>query len=264
MMGIEASEGKRHIQSVFRALKILECVAQHGSAVGLTDISKEMGLSKSTVHGLIATLEQYGYMQQDGVTGKYSLGLKAFEIGQAYVSSLDLREVALPDLRELSLRYQETAHLAVLSGEDVVYIDKFDGSRSIGIRSRIGGRNPAYCTGVGKALLSGLSDSQIQNMYQDKSLEKYTENTVVELIPLLEQIRQVRKVGYAFDAEEIEMGLQCIAAPIKDNTGMIIAAISLSGPSSRLPDMKDIATDVAKTAMQISLRLGYKNNKSYS
>lgn len=258
MMDKEANEGKRHIQSVFRALKILECVAGRGNSVGLTDISKEMGLSKSTAHGLIATLEQYGYMKQDGITGKYSLGLKVFEIGQAYVSNLDLREIALPDLRELSLRYQETAHLAVLSGEDVVYIDKFDGSRSIGIRSRIGGRNPAYCTGVGKALLSGLSDIQIQDMYQGKTLERYTENTVVELVPLLEQIRQVRKVGYAFDAEEIEMGLQCIAAPIKDSKGVIIAAISLSGPCSRLPDMNDIATDVAKTAMQISMRMGYK------
>lgn len=258
----QLGEGERHIQSVFRALKILECVADYGNHISLTEISKEMNLSKSTVHGLIATLERYGYMQQDSATGKYSLGLKIFEIGQAYVSNLDLREIALPDLRELSLRYQETVHLAVLSEEDVVYIDKVDGSRSIGIRSRIGGRNPAYCTGVGKVLLSGLSERQIEEMYVGKELPKYTENTVVELTALMNQIRQVREKGYGFDMEEIELGLGCVAAPIKDNQGTIIAAISLSGPSGRLLNMNDIATDVVRTAMKISMRLGYKDRRT--
>jgi len=262
MTNKQLGEGEKHIQSVFRALKILECVAEHGNLISLTEISKKMELSKSTAHGLIATLERYGYMQQDSVTGKYSLGLRIFELGQAYVSNLDLREIALPDLRELSLHYQETAHLAVLSGEDVVYIDKVDGSRSIGIRSRIGGRNPAYCTGVGKVLLSGLSERQIEEMYADQELQKYTKNTVVDLTALVDQIRQARELGYGFDMEEIELGLGCVAAPVKDSQGTIIAAISLSGPSSRLLNMEEIAKDVVRTAKKISMRLGYKEQSS--
>lgn len=199
-------------------------------------------------------------MSQNPRTGKYSLGLKLFELGQAYMAHLDLREIALPYLRELSAGNQETIHIAVLSGEEVVYIDKVDGPLSIGIRSQIGGRNPAYCTGVGKVLLSGLSDDQIEAMYHDKVLKKYTENTMTDLSELMACLRTVRENGYALDMEEIEIGLRCVAAPLKDSTGTVIAAISLSGPASRLADTKvaDIVANLLRTAMKISARLGYK------
>jgi len=193
MPGKSSAEGEKYIQSLFRALKTLEYVAEHGNVAGLTEISKGMGMSKSTVHGLIATLEKCGYMRQDPRSGKYSLDIRLFEMGQAYVSNLDLREIALLYLRELSIHYQETTHLAVLSGEEVVYIDKVDGPRSIGIRSQVGGRNPAYCTGVGKVLLSGLDERRIDSMYAGKTLKKYTENTVGDLAGLIHQIRQVRE-----------------------------------------------------------------------
>ncbi|MDF2874792.1 MAG: kdgR 1 [Sporomusa sp.] len=257
----QAGEGSgRSIQSVFRSLKILEYVAGQRSPAGLTEISKGIGIHKSTAHGLIATMEKCGFMQQDPNTGKYSLGIKVFEMGQAYISNLDLRELALPYLKELSLTYQETAHLAILSAEEVVYIDKVDGSRSIGIRSQVGGRNPAHCTGVGKVLLSGLDERQIKKMYLDKTLRKYTRNTVSDLSGLLRQICQVRKQGYAIDLEEFELDLRCIAAPIKDSTGAVLAAVSISGPSNRLLDakMSDTASHVIETAMKISIRLGYK------
>ncbi|MBP2640797.1 MAG: kdgR 1 [Firmicutes bacterium] len=259
------SDGERHIQSVFRALKIMECVAENDNVISLTEVSQKMGLSKSTAHGLIATLEKYGYLQQDPVTGKYSLGLKTFELGQAYAANLDLREIALPDLRELSILYQETAHLAVLSGDDVVYIDKVDESRSsIGIRTRIGGRNPAYCTGVGKVLLSGLSENKVTEMYAGKQFQKFTKNTVSDTNALLEQLRRIREMGYALDMEEIEPDLQCVAAPIKDNQGTVIAAISLSGPANRFHNIEQIAENVAKAAMQISGRLGYRGKQKAS
>ncbi|MBP1763648.1 MAG: kdgR 1 [Firmicutes bacterium] len=257
-------DGERHIQSVFRALKILECVAENDNLISLTEISQKMGLSKSTTHGLIATLEKYGYMQQDPITGKYALGLKTFELGQAYASNLDVREIAMPDLRELSSVYQETAHLAVLSGDEVVYIDKVDGSRSIGIRSRIGGRNPAYCTGVGKVLLSGLNESKIQEMYKNKQFQKFTKNTVADVPTLLQQIQRIREMGYAFDMEEIEPDLQCVAAPIWDSQGTVIAAISLSGPANRFRNIEQITQDVVKAAEQISVRLGYKRKTSFA
>lgn len=253
-------EGERYIQSVFRALKIAEYVAEHGNLAGLTEISQGIGINKSTAHGLIATMEKCGYMCQDAKTGRYSLGIKVFELGQAYIANLDLREIALPYLKELSLNYQETTHLAILSGEEVVYIDKVDGLRSVGIRSQVGGRNPAYCTGVGKALLSGLAKQQIGKMYDGKVLRRYTGNTVRDVAELIDQIQQVREQGYAFDSEEFEQDLQCIAAPVKDNSGTIIAAISLSGPASRLLTfpMDEIAREVVRNAKEISLRLGFR------
>ncbi|WP_094606048.1 HTH-type transcriptional regulator XynR [Sporomusa silvacetica DSM 10669] len=254
-------EGDRTIQSLFRALKIVEYVAEHGNLAGLMEISKGLDINKSTAHGLIATLEKCGYMRQDAKTGKYSLGIKVFELGQAYITNLDLRQIALPYLKELSLTYQETTHLAVLSGEDVVYIEKVDGLRSVGIRSQVGGRNPAYCTGVGKVLLSGLDKQQIENLYYDHVLQEYTSNTVKDLPELICQIQQVRKQGYAFDSQEFEQDLQCVAAPIKDSSGTIIAAISLSGPASRLlaSQMDGIAIEVVRTAKKISLQLGFRD-----
>jgi len=252
------SGGERHIQSVFRALKILECVAENENLISLTEISRKMGLSKSTTHGLIATLEMYGYIQQDLETGKYSLGLKTFELGQAYAASLDIREIALPDLKELSELYQETAHLAILSGDEVVYIDKVDGNRSsIGIRTRIGGRNPAYCTGVGKVLLAGLSEDTVKEMYAGKPFKKFTKNTVSDLTALAKQLQRVRETGYAMDSEEIEPDLQCVAAPVRDSQGVVIAAISLSGPANRFHNMEQIISAVIKAAEQVSMRLGY-------
>lgn len=253
-------EGERVIQSVQRALTIMEYIAERGNVAGLMEISKGLGINKSTAHGLIATLEKYGYMRQDFKTGKYSLGVKVFELGQAYITNLDLREIALPYLKELSLTYQETTHLAVLSGEDVVYIEKVDGSRSVGIRSQVGGRNPAYCTGVGKVLLSGLEEQQIRDLYNNSELQKYTSKTVRDLPELLQQIRQVRDRGYAFDSQEFEQDLQCIAAPVQDNSGAIIAAISLSGPASRLLDtqLNEIAVHVVKSAKDISRCLGFR------
>lgn len=260
MTGQAGSDSERMIQSVFRAVKILEYVADRRGVAGLTEISKGLGIHKSTAHGLIATLEKCGYMQQDPKTGKYALGIRVFEMGQAYIANLDLREIALACLKELSLTYQETVHLAILSAEEIVYIDKVDGSRSIGIRSQVGGRNPAYCTGVGKVLLAGLDEQRIKKIYAGKTLRKYTPNTLADLPELLSQIRQVRGQGYALDLEEFELDLRCIAAPVKDSTGAIIAAISLSGPAHRLLDtaIPAIAAKVMETAGKISVRLGYK------
>lgn len=256
-----ADDSKRYIQSVARALEILEFVAGCRGGTGLTAISKGAGLSKSTTHGLIATLEQWDYIRQNPQTGEYSLGLKLFELGQAYSANIDLRQIALPHLQELSETYQETIHIAVLSGEDVVYIEKVDGPLSIGIRSNIGGRNPAYCTGVGKVLLSGLPDEKLTSLYGDKPLKKYTVNTVCDLSDLKKQISNIRKCGFGVDMEEIELGLRCVAAPVKDSSGVVIAAISISGPANRLSDDKlaDLAAKVSQAAGQISARLGYKD-----
>lgn len=260
MNNMQFDEGERYIQSVFRALKIMEFAGEQGRTVGLTEISRGLGLSKSTTHGIVATLERCGYLQQDVETGKYSLGLKLFELGQAYVSNLDLRAMALPYLKELSSHYQETAHLAVLSRGDVIYIDKVDGPLSIGINSQVGGRNPSYCTGVGKILLSGLTDEQVAKLYEGKDFVRYTEKTVASVEQLLQDVHSIRKQGYAFDKEEFEIGLQCAAVPIRDAAGNIVAAISLSGPAHRLTDSKleQVVSRMLQMAQQISGRLGYR------
>ncbi|HWR40992.1 MAG TPA: IclR family transcriptional regulator [Patescibacteria group bacterium] len=253
--------GDRYIQSVFRALKMMEYIAECRQEAGLTEIGRGVGLSKSTTHGLISTLERCGYIRQNPATGKYSLGLKLFELGQAYAAGLDLREVALPYLRELSARYQETVHLAVLSEGDVVYIDKVDGPLSIGIRSRVGGRNPAHCTGVGKVLISAVDPKKLELLYAGKTMKRFTEHTVTDWDTLRSELQKVREVGYAWDREEFENELWCVAAPVRDGSDTVAAAISLSGPAQRMKstDREQVAADVLNTAQKISRQLGYRD-----
>ena len=251
---------RKNIQSVTRALAILEFLATCRNGERLTAISQELGLNKSTTHSLIITLEDTGYVQQDQTTAKYSLGLKLFELGQVVHANMDLRNIAIPFLQELAVKFCETVHLAILSKGEVVYIDKVDTSRSIRIGSQIGGRNPAYCTGVGKVLLSGLTDKELADTLGTVKLEKFTANTIVSKEVLYKHLEKVKQDGFALDQEEIEEGLSCIAAPIKNHRGKVIAGISVSGPSSRMRSeiLGELKDDVMDKALQISRRLGYK------
>jgi DNA-binding IclR family transcriptional regulator len=254
------NEPKRIIQSVGRALQMLEHIAANDNEMNLSAVSRGCGLCKSTTHSLISTLEQLGYVQQNQNTGKYSLGLKLFELGQVVHSSMDLRTIAMPYLLELSRRYEETVHLAILSQGEVVYIDKVDSSRSIRIASQVGGRNPAYCTGVGKVLLSGLSEDEVTKVIKGTNFRRLTEKTIVDGQTLRYCIEKARHDGYATDNEEIEVGLSCIAAPVKNHDGAVIAAISISGPTSRIVNgnYAQLTADVIETARLISAQLGYK------
>jgi DNA-binding IclR family transcriptional regulator len=250
----------KQIQSLARAIQIIEFIARNHNSASLTQISQNVGLSKSTVHGLISTLEDFNYVYQDQVTGFYQLGLKLFEMGQVVYSSMDLRAVAYPFLVELSQKYQETVHLALLSGAEVVYIEKVDSSRSVRIISEIGGRNPTYCTGVGKVLLAGLPADEVEKIVKTTGMKKYTQNTIDNLDQLKACLAEISQQGYAYDLEEIEMGLRCVAAPIKNHLGTIIAGISLSGPTNRISDdlLVTLSRDVVDAARRISAKLGYK------
>jgi DNA-binding IclR family transcriptional regulator len=256
---VNGDEKGRVIQSVARAVSILEYLAAHKLGDGLTNISRGVGLSKSTTHSLISTLEQMGYVQQDQNSGKYSLGLKLFELGQAMHASMDLRTIAMPYLHALAKKYEETVHLAVLPKGEVVYIDKVDSPRSIRIASQIGGRNPAHCTGVGKVLLADLPEAELDKALRGRRLQRFTPNTIADPDKLKLHLDKVRADGYAQDEEEIEIGLSCVAAPVKNHRGVVIAAISLSGPSGRIGSLAELTEDVTETARMISAQFGYKN-----
>ena len=250
----------RFIQSLKRAAEIMEYIAKNENLAGITAISNGLDLSKSTVHGLVSTLAQMDYLQQDRRTGEYSLGIKLFELGQIVYYNTDLLTVAHPFLQKLVSKHQETVHLAVLSKVDVVYIDKVASNQSVGIISRIGKRNPAYCTGVGKVLLAGIPVERLDEMIKIISFRKFTEKTIVEPELLKEELVQVRKNGYAVDMEEIEIGLVCVAVPIRNYEGRVVAAISLSGPLSRMEKerLPKIKADIIMTGNNISKQLGYK------
>jgi len=250
----------KQIQSIARAVAILDHLAGNGNEDSLSNISRTIGLSKSTTYSIIATLEQLGLVQQDQVSARYSLGMKLFELGQVVHSSMVLRKIAVPLLQDLVAKYGETAHLGVLSQGEVVYIDKVNSPHSIGISSQIGGRNPAHCTGVGKMLISALTAVEVEKIIAEKSLKKFTEKTITNPAVLQQHLHKIREQGYAVDDEEIESGLRCVAAPVRNHRREVVAAISLSGPAQRMDTEKldQIVSGVVATANIISAQLGYR------
>lgn len=255
----EAKAKSNFIQSVDRALQILETFSKENRELGVTEVSNILGLHKSTTFGILATLENKGFVEQNPNTGKYKLGLKLFELGNVVGDGMELRNIAYPFLKELVEKYQETVHLVVHDKGEVVYIDKIDSNSAININSHVGKRNPMYCTGVGKCLLSYLDEEYVEEILSNE-LKSYTPNTITDPERIKDELVKAKVNGYCFDDEEIEMGLRCIAAPIKDHLGQVIAAISVSGPSMRMTDekLKLLIEPVKKTTLIISRQLGYK------
>ncbi len=240
---------------------ILEQLASRGGCASLADLSRDLDLSRSTVHGLLATLRLHGLIAQDD-HGHYVLGIKLFELGSVAVSRLDLRAVAGPILDRLVNEFQETVHLVVGDGLDVVYIDKRESPRSMTIVSQVGYRLPAYCTGVGKAMLAFKSEAELDLLLQEVELQPQTRKTITDKATLKSHLAEVRACGYALDNEEIIEGLRCVAAPIRDHTAQVVAALSVSGPSVRLtPEKIDLVIPaVMKAAADISHQLGYRED----
>lgn len=248
------------IQSVDRALRILEVFKDNDKELGVTEIAKILDLNKSTAFGLLTTLENRGYVEQNLENGKYHWGFKLMELGFASYESIDIVQIARPELRELSDKFKETVHIVVRDKSEVVYIDKFvGGNDAVGVVSRVGKRNPLYCTGVGKCILAFMDESEVDKVLS-QPLKKYTKNTVTDVDLIKKELIKIREQGCSFDREEIELGLCCVAAPIKDHTGKVVAAISLSGPSIRMSKEKinSICSPVKDAANRISRSLGYR------
>jgi DNA-binding IclR family transcriptional regulator len=247
------------IQSVDRALGILEVLELSSTPLGVTEISNRMNLHKSTAFGLLLTLERRGFVSQSTETGKYRLGLKLLELGEKVVSRIDLISMTHPFLTDLVERYKETVHLVIKNENEVVYIDKVDGPRAIGMYSKIGKRVPMHCTGVGKCLLAFMPQAEQEAFLKNMKFEKFTEHTLTNRDDLRKQLEQIRLQGYSVDDEEIENDLRCIAAPVYKHTGDVVAAISISGPSTRMTHekIKELVDPLRACALSISKMMGY-------
>lgn len=248
------------IQVIDRALDILELLSLEKDGLGVTDIGNRIGLHKSTVHRILSAMAERGYIEKTSARGSYKLGLKLIEISSVYLNSIELKTEARPYLWELTSKLGQTSHLAILEGNDAVYIDKVDVVTSIRLYSQIGRRIPVYCSALGKSLLSGLAEPELDKIVKGCSFKKLTDNTIDNKNQLLSQVEEVRKNGWALDNEEHEEGVRCIASPIFDYRGKVIAAVSISGPSAAISPERDRETGkmLADTALNISKRLGYK------
>ncbi|WP_284646737.1 IclR family transcriptional regulator [Paenibacillus silviterrae] len=226
------------IQSVERALQILDLFDEFHPELKISEISTRMDLHKSTVHSLLKTLQAYNYIQQNPDNGKYRLGLKLLERSGQLTDNLDIRQVAKRELEQLCHTTGQTVHLVVLDGKEGVYIDKVDGPKAVIRYSRIGRRIPLHCSAVGKALIAFAPSEKLQSILKNYSYVSHTEHTIASEERFLEELAKVRDKGYAVDNQENEPGVYCIAVPLMNHTGDVVAAMSISMLVSRVTEQE--------------------------
>lgn len=257
-----SNNGGGHVlQSVDRALSILQLLAEESSdGLALTEISRRLGLNQSTCHHLLSTLRVRRFVSQDKESRRYRLGIKAVEVGQAAMQQVDLVRVALPQMEELMASVQENVNLVVLDNDSVVYVAQVPCDRTVRMFTRIGERAPLHCTGVGKVLLAGLPKEERSDLIDRLELPRFTAATICDGDLLKQELEQVATRGYAMDREEREEDVTCIAAPLRDYSGEVVAGVSISAPSSRLDEaqQQELLPYLLAAADKISRELGYR------
>lgn len=257
----KGSEDKKNmINSLIRAINILELYDQHKSELGITEIATQLNLYKSTVYRIVSTLEYKGILKKNPENGKYKLGFKLYRLGVLARNENELIAVSQQHLKRLTELSGETANLVVMDGTMSVYVAQQTSNKIIKMFTKIGAKIFPHCNGAGKVLLSGMDEEEINQIISKNGLPSYTKNTITKKEELIEELKKIRANGYALDNEEREEGVMCIAAPIKDKSKKIIAAISISGPKYRFnPKInKELISIVKKEAAIISHKLGYK------
>ncbi|MTI84721.1 MAG: IclR family transcriptional regulator [Firmicutes bacterium] len=253
------------VQSVGRALKILEVLSKQCAPLSVSDIAHRVDLKLSTVYRLLSTLVHYDFVTQEDETSKYRLTLKLLHMGKTALDFYDLRTTARPFMKELLNRCNETTNLAVLEEGDVVYIDQLESTNLILVRmfAKVGSRGPAHCTATGKTLLAGLPEDELDKILNSISLDHFTNATITERQILRKELAKVRSSGYALDLGERENEVKCIAAPVRNHEGKVIGAIGVSGPATRITnyylktELKQLVCDVAE---KFSKEMGHSGN----
>lgn len=252
----------RSTPAVTRAFAILGLV-RRGGPLSVREAALELGLPRSSVHELMHTLAGLGAIAPaDGSSGRFTLGLLLHELGSAYLSQVDVAREGLREAEAAAAACGETVHLATLDGVEVVYLAKVDSIHAVRMVSAVGRRLPAHCTGVGKALLSGLPDEEVARRYggEDAALPAMTDSSLATVGALRAVLAEVRRRGYSTDDCESNRDVRCVAAPVRDHQGAVVAAMSISVPVSRTAadwpgGLVDLVRDGAR---DLSRRLGYE------
>jgi DNA-binding IclR family transcriptional regulator len=245
-------------QSALRALQVLEYVSDRG-IVGVTDLAVHLGLNKSTAYRFLTALVEAGYVQRTGQDGRYAVTTKILNLASRILDNLDVRAVVRPVLEECARATKETTHLAVIEKDEIVYIDKVEGRRAVHMASRIGARGLCHSTALGKVLLAHWPEDEWRRFVTDKGLARKTPSTIVDPSRLYEELKRVRARGYAFDNIENEEGIRCVGAPVRDHTGTVVCAMSISGwtVSMTRTRTEQLVPIILRSAHRASELLGY-------
>jgi IclR family acetate operon transcriptional repressor len=243
--------------AVERALNILEAAAQRRDGLTNSEISRKLGIPKSSASYILRTLERRGYLRRDAETARYRLGLKILSLGGDAQGNLDLADVALPFMRALGEKIHLTVHLAVLDQGEAVYIEKVEAPGFFKVNTWVGRRMFLHSTSVGKCLMAWLPKQEVETIVKQHGLKKRTPETITNMTKLLAELEHVKQAGYAVDDEENSLGARCLGAPIFDATGNVTAAIGASGTLTQMDEssMPKIVEALKETARRVSRQL---------
>lgn len=243
--------------AVERALNILEAAAHRRDGLTNSEISRKLGIPKSSASYILRTLERRGYLRREAETGRYRLGLKILSLGGDAQANLDIADVALPFMRALVEKIHLTVHLAVLDQGEAVYIEKVEAPGFFRVNTWVGRRMFLHSTSVGKCLLAGLPKHEVEAFVKQQGLKKRTPKTITTLTKLLGDLEHIKREGYAVDDEENSLGARCLGAPVFDASGNVVAALGSSGTLTQVdePSMTRIAEALKDTARRISRQL---------
>jgi DNA-binding IclR family transcriptional regulator len=249
---------KARLSSVANSIRVLTSFSGEEDELGITTLATRLRLAKSTVHRLATTLTSAGFLEQNAETGKYRLGVALFELGALVRRRMDVANEARPKLRELLEKTGETVQLGIVDQFSVLYVYEMESRHAIRMAAAVGGRAPLHCTAVGKVLLAFQPADYVKQVLE-RGLSANTSRTLTRRDAVLEMLEEVRQREYSIDDEESEIGLRAIAAPVRNHTGAVIAALGVAAPVQRMSKkaMHTCVPGVIDTANAVSARLGY-------
>ena len=242
-------------RAVERALTILEALAERDNGMTNAEISRRLEIPKSSASYILRALERRGYLRRDGETNKYRLGLKTLSLSRGALDGLDIRRVALPEMRRLMERSHLTSHLAVLDHGEAVYVERVEAPGFVKMNTWVGRHMPIHCTSVGKALVAWLPEAEVKVLLKEHGMRRRTSKTIVLCGRYLQELARVREQGYAVDDEENNYGVRCVAAPIFDSLNRVVASVGVSGTTTQndadhLPKVAELVKEAARKVSQ--------------
>ena len=231
---IKRKKSEYAIQAVENAFDVLEQFKGEKGALGITELSQNLGLHKNNIFRLLATMQNKGYIEQDLNTEEYRLGIKNLELGRSFLNHTGLLKVTKPILKELMKEVNENVYSGLLRNDQIVYVEHVESKQILRVTSRIGTRLSPLCTAIGKVILAYMSEHDRDKVIESNEFIKHTSHTISDINSFLKEIEEVKKSGYSYDNEELDLGVICIGAPVFNYEKKIVAGISISGPSLRI------------------------------
>jgi DNA-binding IclR family transcriptional regulator len=247
------------VPAVERALAVLEILAESKRGFSISEMARRLGVPKSSIHLILATLERRGYLVKNPQSRRYFVGLKLVSLAHVALDGFEVRQRAVPFLLSLAAKTGLTVHMAVLEGHEAVLIERIESSGLVKLNTWIGQRMHVNCTALGKVLSAFLPEEEFKRTVQAMRLIKHNQKTISSVGKLREELNRVRAAGYAVDDEEEEVGVRCVGAPVFDHSGRAVAAVSVAGTTSQIPSasIDGLAELVRDTGYRISAELGH-------